>query len=267
MSSQHEISEYIDNLSLQKRFCKGFRPDDVYDVICNISSMYNQLLAESYAENDELKSELENAELEKKAMEAQLNCRTETTVNEANPEEAFEEVLAEKDKEIERLNKKLQERRIEIEKAGTIAEASFKLNGVYEATEKAAKQYLENLQALYEKEKDLHARKETEVQTKCSVLLHAAYERCQFMKEETEKNCKDMETAAKKKCEDLWNATQIQCDEREKAAAERCLALDQKAKKAVDQRWDELSRRLEDFYTAHEGLRELLAIGGEKQSN
>ena len=55
MSSQHEISEYIDNLSFKKVLCKGFRPDDVYEAICNISSMYNQILSEAYAENEELK--------------------------------------------------------------------------------------------------------------------------------------------------------------------------------------------------------------------
>lgn len=58
----HKISEYIENLPLQKSFCYGYKPNDVFDVICNISSMYNQLLSEAYAENDELKRKLEYME-------------------------------------------------------------------------------------------------------------------------------------------------------------------------------------------------------------
>ena len=41
--------------------------------------------------------------------------------------------LQEKDDRIAFLNKKLEERKIDIQEAGTIAEASFKLNGVFEA--------------------------------------------------------------------------------------------------------------------------------------
>jgi chemotaxis regulatin CheY-phosphate phosphatase CheZ len=42
----------------------------------------------------------------------------------------------------------LEKRQIAIDKAGTLAEASLMLNGVFEATEKAAAQYLENIERL-----------------------------------------------------------------------------------------------------------------------
>ena len=58
MPSQNEISEYIDNLPLKKTLCKGYRADDVYEVICNICTMYNQILSEAYTENDDLKQKL-----------------------------------------------------------------------------------------------------------------------------------------------------------------------------------------------------------------
>lgn len=45
----------------------------------------------------------------------------------------------------EKLVKKLGDRRIEIENAGSIAEAALKINGVFEAAEAAAAQYLENI--------------------------------------------------------------------------------------------------------------------------
>lgn len=62
------------------------------------------------------------------------------------------EILIEQGKEIERLEKaleeaekKLNDKRISIENFGTMAEAAFKLNHVYEAVDKAAKQYLDNI--------------------------------------------------------------------------------------------------------------------------
>lgn len=346
MASQHEISEYIDNLPLQKKLCKGYRPDDVYEVICNLSSMYNQLLSESLVENEELKRRLEYMEkagnmkmpgmsweekieisgleglnpdpkssaavieetvleleklLDVKEMEmkesdynielkAEQNAvkkedRLETVNLEdiQNKSETREEILVEevkdkepkkervlsdkelqklkrgdlleilleqskendslvwqiakKDQEIRDLHNKLEDRKIELQKAGTIAEASFKLNGVLEATEKAAQQYLDNLQRLYEKEEYLCNVKEQEVEARCQAALKKTREQC----------------------EEYIQMTEQRCMEREKEAEEKCRYLDEKAKADVDKRWKELSRRLEDFYSSHRGLRELLA--------
>ncbi len=62
------------------------------------------------------------------------------------------EMLLEQTKKVESLqaelelkNKELENRRIMIEKAGSIAEASLRLNEVFEAAQKAADQYLENV--------------------------------------------------------------------------------------------------------------------------
>lgn len=42
--------------------------------------------------------------------------------------------------------KQLADRRILIEESGTMAEAALKLNGVFDAVDKAVRQYLENVQ-------------------------------------------------------------------------------------------------------------------------
>ena len=42
----------------------------------------------------------------------------------------------------------LRDRRIEIDKAGSLAEAALSLNGVFQAAEAAAQQYLENIQRI-----------------------------------------------------------------------------------------------------------------------
>lgn len=54
------------------------------------------------------------------------------------------EVDALKD-ELERTKAALSDRQIHIEKAGSIAEAALRLNGVFEAAQAAADQYLENV--------------------------------------------------------------------------------------------------------------------------
>lgn len=310
MPSQNEISEYIDNLPLKKTLCKGYRADDVYEVICNICTMYNQILSEAYTENDDLKQKLMFLEsnplvrnhqdidavkedeqmvnnsglfmeeketdqmnqvymdIDKIGTEAGISDKElqrlkrgellEILLDQSRENEALKIELEEKNKIIDELSSKLENRRIDLKNAGSIAEASFKLNGVFEAAEKAAEQYLENLQVLYEREQYLASKKEVEIERQCSMLLQAAKERCDYMKEETIKRCEDMEASVRKQCEELMLATEIKCKSREKESEERCISLDQKAKSDVDQRWEDLSKRLEDFYTAHEGLKDLL---------
>ena len=62
------------------------------------------------------------------------------------------ELLLAQAEENEKLKKRLRkteaalaDRRIAIEQSGTLAEAALKLNGVFEAADRAARQYLENI--------------------------------------------------------------------------------------------------------------------------
>lgn len=71
------------------------------------------------------------------------------------------EMLVEQGREVERLQReldeaqqKLSDREIRIQKAGTLAEAAFSLNGVYEAVEAAAKQYLDILESRSRSQQD-----------------------------------------------------------------------------------------------------------------
>ena len=65
------------------------------------------------------------------------------------------ELLLIQTKEVERLQneledtkKRLEDKNIIIEESGSIAEAALKLNGVFEAAEKAAQQYIDNMKRL-----------------------------------------------------------------------------------------------------------------------
>lgn len=50
--------------------------------------------------------------------------------------------------ELEAVKAKLEDKHLNIEKLGSIAEASLKINGVFEAAEAAAAQYVENVKAI-----------------------------------------------------------------------------------------------------------------------
>lgn len=52
------------------------------------------------------------------------------------------------EKENEELRRKLDDRTLVMEKAGSIAEAALRLNGVFEATQRAADQYLQSVWAM-----------------------------------------------------------------------------------------------------------------------
>ena len=77
------------------------------------------------------------------------------------------ELLVEQSKKIDQLqaqldeaNRKLADRQIEIDKAGSIAEASLRLSGVFQAAEEAAEQYLENIRRLSGEQEKVCARME-----------------------------------------------------------------------------------------------------------
>lgn len=52
--------------------------------------------------------------------------------------------------QVEQLEKRLADRAIDLEQAGSIAEAALRLNGVFQAAQAAADQYLENIRRLSE---------------------------------------------------------------------------------------------------------------------
>lgn len=52
------------------------------------------------------------------------------------------------------------------------------------------------------------------------------------------------------------------CSKMEQKTREKCSAMIKEATEAVEERWKELSRRLEAFYDAHKGLLELMTSVG-----
>lgn len=91
------------------------------------------------------------------------------------------ELLLEQSKENERLRAQvsqleaqLADREINVEKAGSIAEASLQLNGVFQAAENACAQYIENIKRLSDRQEEVCARMERETRQRCAQMVDDA---------------------------------------------------------------------------------------------
>lgn len=76
--------------------------------------------------------------------------------------------------ELEQVKEQLAQRRIAIDKAGSIAEASLKLNGVFEAAQAACAQYIQNIEWMNAQQKQRCAQMERETRLKCAQMVEEA---------------------------------------------------------------------------------------------
>ena len=100
------------------------------------------------------------------------------------------------EKELEDTKNLLADRKLQLERVGSIAEAALDLNGVFKAAQAAADQYLENAIASYQ-DIDL-LRSNTKME--CDRMLLETQKKCDEMKAESEERCKRMEADTIKRC-------------------------------------------------------------------
>ena len=97
------------------------------------------------------------------------------------------EMLIDQSVELETVKKKaaaeeaLASRVIEINSAGSIAEAALRLNGVFEAAQAACDQYVQNINLLNERSEMICRRMEQESREKADRLLEETRRKCQVM--------------------------------------------------------------------------------------
>lgn len=91
------------------------------------------------------------------------------------------ELLIASEKENDQLKERLQQqavqlrnRDLQIKNAGSIAEAALVLNGVFESTEKAAAQYLENIKRCSEQQQSIYDKIVSEAEQKAKTILDNA---------------------------------------------------------------------------------------------
>lgn len=88
------------------------------------------------------------------------------------------ELLLEQTKEIDQLRSELDtakqqlaDRKIMLDRAGSIAEASLMLNGVFAAAQDACAQYMENIQGLSQRQEEICAQMQKETKLKCDMMI------------------------------------------------------------------------------------------------
>lgn len=184
------------------------------------------------------------------------------------------ELLIEQAKEAERLKKELadaqkllESREIKLEQAGSIAEAALQVNGVFEAAQDAAAQYLENIETLSEKQEAICAKREEESVRKAEQMLSEAQAKAEQMlteaqaeRDKAQRECAQTDENVRKQCEELAERTRKQCEELIRRTKQQCEDMKQEADFQVEEKWKNISNRLEEFYKAHEDLRELLTF-------
>ena len=74
-------------------------------------------------------------------------------------------------RELEDAKTQLAQREIVMDQAGSIAEASLQLNGVFSAAEEACAQYMESIKSLSGRQEELCAKMEQETRLKCEKML------------------------------------------------------------------------------------------------
>ena len=104
--------------------------------------------------------------------------------------------------QILQLKQRLEDRTIALEQAGSIAEASLQINGVFRAAQDAAAQYLDNIQRLSGQQEEICRRLEAETQ-----------EACRRMEEETRRKCQEQLSSAQSAADRYWTEARQRMEE------------------------------------------------------
>lgn len=128
-------------------------------------------------------------------------------------------------KELKAAGEALRSRQIALDEAGSIAEASLRLNGVFEAAQNACKQYTENIQTLSRQQEAV---------------------------------CVQREQESRERAEEMLKKAQVQADQTVQEAEARCAEMLCKAEQDSNAYWERVSRKMESFYREHKELADLL---------
>lgn len=155
------------------------------------------------------------------------------------------ELLVAQGKENEALQEKLrqaeaalQDRQIQLEDAGSIAEAALRISGVFEAAQQASDQYLESIRSMH-----------GETERRCTQLEETSRARAEQLERESQAQAERLVAEAEAKARALTQETEA-----------RCRDMVAQAEAETREFWDMVSQRLEAFYAEHAGLRELLSL-------
>lgn len=101
---------------------------------------------------------------------------------------------------------KLEDRRLVFDDCGSIAEASLRINGIFQLAQKTADEYLENVKDYTETREAVFKRHEDAARIAAARIISDAERKSNAMIEETTKKCEEMVRVAKKESEKYWDS-------------------------------------------------------------
>ena len=104
-------------------------------------------------------------------------------------------------------------RKIMLSEAGSIAEAALEVNKVIDAAQKAGDQYLENLARLNEEREEECKRIRQEAESECKQLREEIELQCWKMRQETEQECLQMRQDTEAECYQMRQDAKKKCEE------------------------------------------------------
>lgn len=114
------------------------------------------------------------------------------------------EILLEQSRQMQQLQEQLEDaqqklasRKLELDKAGSIAEAALQLNGVYEAAQAACQQYIENMKDRSDRQEAICQQMERECEQKIRQQLAEAEQTRNEMIQLTKRQCAEILTRAR----------------------------------------------------------------------
>jgi hypothetical protein len=114
------------------------------------------------------------------------------------------EELSRVKQQLEMAEKKLNDRQILIDQAGSIAAASLQLNKVFESAEAASEQYMESIQHLSDRQEEICQRIEWECRENARRRLEEVERKCMQMEAETAEYCEKMRAAVRAEAPASW---------------------------------------------------------------
>lgn len=178
------------------------RAEDANELITSLREQFEhaqEKSAEAHEKEDVLLKQLQSAR-------GQL-------ADERMQRESLEKRVEELERELEKsreaqetLKRQLDDRVIEKEKAGTLADAAIQINGVLAAAQKAADQYLENIERMHTRQEQCCTVAEAEAKRRADELIYEAEKRCALLEEQTRQKCEALRSSTEKNVWQKWSS-------------------------------------------------------------
>ena len=154
------------------------------------------------------------------------------------------------EEELRSTGEQLKKRTVQFEEAGTLAEAMVRVNGVLEAADRAAEEYLENIRtqnaAAMESLEKKRAEREAAIASEMAQQSEKLERLCGQVKEQ-EELLAGLEKSHRERMEEIEQETQ-----------KRCAAMVEDAKAQSQSYWDEVYARAKEFCRQGDDLQGLL---------